>query len=206
PLQRVIRHHHPRRALFGPATGVRPIHALDCPGGQKLIGPEATVPLDASPAGRCFTSGQPAIFRGAELDRFPLEILRILRREGVETVCCVPLSTHGRIIGTLNLAARRAEAFPPEDVELLQQVAAQVAIAVENALAFKEIAVLKNKLAEEKLYLEEEFRSEFNLEEIIGESPALKRALSQVELVAPAGTTVLILGETGTGKQLIARP
>src|SRR5437879_9259108 len=204
-LERVIHHDYTSLALFDAATGLLKIHALDFPGGQNLIGPEATVPLDASPAGRCFTSGPPAIFRGAELDRFPLEILRILRREGVETVCCVPLSTHGRIIGTLNLAARRAEAFPPEDVELLQQVAAQVAIAVENALAFKEIDALKNKLAEEKLYLEEEFRSEFNFEEIIGESPALKRALSQVELVAPAGTTVLILGETGTGKELIAR-
>src|SRR5438034_919221 len=160
-LERVIHHDYTSLALFDPATGLLKIHALDFPGGQNLIGPEATVPLDASPAGRCFTSGQPAIFRGAELDRFPLEILRILRREGVETVCCVPLSTHGRIIGTLNLAARRAEAFPPEDVELLQQVAAQVAIAVENALAFKEIAVLKNKLTEQKLYLEEKLRSEF---------------------------------------------
>src|SRR3989441_2244608 len=80
-----------------------------------------------------------------------------------------------------------------------------IAIAVENALAFKEIEALKNKLAEEKLYLEEEIRSEFNFEEIIGESPALKRALAQVELAAPAGTTVLLLGETGTGKELFAR-
>ena len=78
-------------------------------------------------------------------------------------------------------------------------------MAVENALAFKEIEALKNKLAEEKLYLEEELRSEFNFEEIIGESPALKRALAQVELAAPAGTTVLLLGETGTGKELFAR-
>src|SRR5260370_37920612 len=91
----------------------------------------------------------------------------------------------------------RSDSFTLEEVELLQPVAAQVAIAVENALAFKEIESLKNKLAEEKLYLEEEIRSEFNFEEIIGESPALKRALAQVELAAPAGTTVLLLGETG---------
>jgi len=88
---------------------------------------------------------------------------------------------------------------------LLQQVAGQVAIALENALAFKEIDALKDKLAVEKLYLEEEIRSEINFEEIIGDSPALRRTLSQVELAAPAGTTVLILGETGTGKELIAR-
>jgi formate hydrogenlyase transcriptional activator len=140
-----------------------------------------------------------------EIDRFDTEIIHLLRSEGVQTICCVPLITHGRTFGTLNLASRRSDAFPPSDVELLQQVAAQIAIAVENALAFKEIDALKDKLAVEKLYLEEEIRSEFNFEEVIGDSPALKRALAQVELVAPAATTVLILGETGTGKELIAR-
>jgi formate hydrogenlyase transcriptional activator len=87
----------------------------------------------------------------------------------------------------------------------MQQVSGQIAIAVENALAFKQIDALKDKLAEEKLYLEEEIRSEFNFEEIVGESMALKRALGQVELVAPTSTAVLITGETGTGKELIAR-
>ncbi len=114
-------------------------------------------------------------------------------------------STNGRTIGTINLASRNPDAFSATDVELLQQVATQVAIALENALAFKEIDALKDKLAVEKLYLEEEIRSEFNFEEIIGDSPSLRRTLSQVELAAPAGTTVLILGETGTGKELIAR-
>jgi len=95
--------------------------------------------------------------------------------------------------------------FGAADIEFVQQVAAQIAIAVENAMAFKEIDALKNKLAVEKLYLEEEIRTEFNFEEIIGESGSLKKALAQVELVAPAGTTALILGETGTGKELIAR-
>src|SRR5438477_326668 len=103
------------------------------------------------------------------------------------------------------ITSRGSDAFSPQDVELLEQVAAQIAIAVKNALAFKEIDALKDKLAEEKLYLEEEIRSEFNFEDIIGESPALKRALGQVELAAPAGTTVLLLGETGTGKELFAR-
>jgi len=97
------------------------------------------------------------------------------------------------------------DVFSAADIELVQQVAAQIAIAVENAMAFKEIDALKNKLAVEKLYLEEEIRTEFNFEEIIGESGSLKKALAQVELVAPAGTTALILGETGTGKELIAR-
>ena len=123
----------------------------------------------------------------------------------MQTICCVPLINHGNAFGTLNVASRRIDAFAPPDIELLQQVGGQIAIAVENALAFKEIDALKDKLAEEKLYLEEEIRTEFNFEEIIGDSPLLKQALSQVELVAPASTTALILGETGTGKELIAR-
>ncbi len=204
-LERVIHHDYTSLALHDPATGLMRIHALDFPAGRGLLRPEMTVPVDASPSGRCFSTGQPCVLRGAEIDRFQSEVVRILRAEGVEAICCIPLFTHGRTFGTLNLAARRHDAFPAEDVELLRQVAGQVAIAVENALAFKEIDALKDKLAEEKLYLEEEIRSEFNFEEMVGESAALKRALAQVELVAAANTTTLILGETGTGKELIAR-
>jgi len=204
-LKRVIHHDFTSLALLDPLTGLLKIHGLDFPGRQGLIKEESVVPLDASPSGRCFTNAQPLILRGAEIDRFDTEIIRLLRSEGVQTTCCVPLITHGRTFGTLNLASRRSDAFSPSDVELLQQVAAQIAIAVENAIAFKEIDALKDKLAVEKLYLEEEIRSEFNFEEIIGEGASLKRALAQVELVAPAATTVLILGETGTGKELIAR-
>jgi formate hydrogenlyase transcriptional activator len=204
-LKRVIHHDFTSLALLDPLTGLLKIHALDFPGRPGLIKDELVVPLDASPSGRCFTNAQPLILRGAEIDRFDTEIIRLLRSEGVQTTCCVPLITHGRTLGTLNLASRRPDAFSPSDVELLQQVAAQIAIAVENALAFKEIDSLKDKLAVEKLYLEEEIRSEFNFEEIIGDSASLKGALAQVELVAPAATTVLILGETGTGKELIAR-
>ena len=90
-------------------------------------------------------------------------------------------------------------------MDLLVQVAGQVAIAVENALAFQEIAELKNKLAQEKLYLEDEIRSEMNFDEIVGESSSLRAVLKQVETVAPTDSTVLIQGETGTGKELIAR-
>jgi len=189
-----------------PKRGLLKIHALDFPGNQNIFKPETLVPRDTSPAGRAIAN-QPALDRAGppELDRYDTEIIRTLRAEGLQAVCCIPLIHHGHTFGTLNLASRRLDFFTPEDVELLQPVAAQVAIAVENALAFKEIDALKNKLAEEKLYLEEEIRSEFNFEEIVGESPALKRALAQVELAAPAGTAVLLLGETGTGKELFAR-
>jgi formate hydrogenlyase transcriptional activator len=204
-LEKVIHHDYTSLALRDSTSGLLKIHALDFSARPGLFEQEITVPLDTTPSGVCFTTGQPLLARGAEIDRFANEIIRTLRAEGVQTICCIPLITQGRTLGTLNLASRREDAFPHQDVELLQQVAAQIALAVENALAFKQIDALKDKLAEEKLYLEEEIRSEFNFEEIVGDSPALKRALTQVEVVAPAGTAVLITGETGTGKELIAR-
>ncbi len=204
-LKRVIHHDYTSLALLNSQTGLLKIHALDFPGKQNIFKPETLVPRDTSPAGRAIATSEPLIVRGAELDRYDSAVIRILRAEGLQAVCCIPLIHHGHTFGTLNLASRRLDSFTEEDVELLQPVAAQIAIAVENALAFKEIEALKNKLAEEKLYLEEEIRSELNFEEIVGESPALKRALAQVELAAPAGTTVLLHGETGTGKELFAR-
>jgi formate hydrogenlyase transcriptional activator len=204
-LQRVIHHDYTSLALLDPMTGLLKIYALDFPGHQGFFKPETVVPRDASPAGRAIAQGKTLVASGAELDEYPSEIVRQLRAEGLQTICCIPLTNRARTFGTLNLASRSAEGFNARDIEFVQQVAAQIAIAVENALAFKEIDVLKDKLAVEKLYLEEEIRTEFNFEEIIGESAPLKRALAQVELVAPAGTTVLILGDTGTGKELIAR-
>ena len=204
-LERVIHHDYTSLALLDPETGLLKIYALDFPGRQELIKPEVTIPREISPSGDAIASGKPVCARGAELDRYPSEVMRVLRDDGIQTICCIPLITQGRTFGTLNVASRRVEAFPAHEIGLLQQVGAQIAIAVENALAFKEIDALKDKLAEEKLYLEEEIRSEFNFEEIIGDAPPLKRVLSQVEVVAPTDTAVLILGETGTGKELIAR-
>jgi formate hydrogenlyase transcriptional activator len=204
-LKPVLRHDYTSLALLDASSGLLKIHALDLPGNAPLPKKEITVPLDGSPSGQCFSSGRVLLVRGAEIDRYQIDVIKFLRNEGVQVMCCVPLSTTGRTFGTINLASRNPEAFTANDVELLQQVAAQVAIALENALAFKEIETLKDKLTVEKLVLEEEIRSEFNFEEIIGNSPALRSALAQVEVAAPSGTSVLVLGETGTGKELIAR-
>jgi formate hydrogenlyase transcriptional activator len=204
-LERVIHHDYTSLALLEPATGLLKIYALDFPGREELIKNEVTIPRAISPSGDAIAAGKTMCARGDELDRYPSEVMRLLRSDGIQTICCIPLTTQGRTFGTLNVASRRLDAFPGRDMELLQQVGAQIAIAVENAFAFKEIDALKDKLAEEKLYLEEEIRSEFNFEEIIGDAPSLKRALSQVEVVAPTDTAALILGETGTGKELIAR-
>jgi formate hydrogenlyase transcriptional activator len=107
-------------------------------------------------------------------------------------------------MGALNFASRSAGAFPPETVGLLSRVAAQVAIALDNAFAYEEIQALKDQLAEENLYLQEEIDKDFGME-IVGRSPALQKVLRQVETVAPSDATVLLLGETGTGKELMAR-
>src|SRR5208337_4670880 len=138
-------------------------------------------------------------------DEYKTTVSRLFIAEGLQSGCIVPLITANRTLGTLSLSSLRASAFTQEDVDLLMRVATQVAIAIENALAYREIGELKNKLADEKLYLEEEIRTEYTFEEIVGESSALKRVLSQAETVAGTDSTVLVLGETGTGKEVIAR-
>ena len=122
-----------------------------------------------------------------------------------KTVCNIPLVSRGRALGILRVGRTAERPYDADEVDFLRLVGGQIAIAIENALAYEEIARLKDKLAEEKHYLEEEFRSEMGFERIIGSSPSLKHVLQLVETVAPSDSTVLLLGETGTGKELIAR-
>ena len=119
--------------------------------------------------------------------------------------CFLPLTTARRRLGTLVFSCKQPSAYDTADEDFLRLVANQVAVAVENALAFQEIEALKDQLAQEKAYLEEEVRSEHDFGDIVGENAALRRVLKEVETVAPTGSTVLIRGETGTGKELIAR-
>src|SRR5262249_54009891 len=119
--------------------------------------------------------------------------------------CVLPLASRDRILGTLCLRRRRAVVYTEDEVSFLVQVVHQVTIAVANALAFGDIGRLRDTLTEERVYLQDEIRTERNFEEIVGTSAALRRALRNAETVAPTDTTVLIGGETGTGKELIAR-
>jgi formate hydrogenlyase transcriptional activator len=204
-LRGVLEHEYTSLSLFDPASNYLRLHALDFPKGKGLVQEEMLLPLDGTAAGEVFRTRKPLLVSPANFGRFQADIARRFVEEGLKSACIVPLVTSNRALGTLSLASLREGAFTQEDVDLLTQVANQVAIAVENALAYQEIAELKNKLAEEKLYLEEEIRTEHNFEEIIGESVALKSVLSEVETVAPTDSTVLIQGETGTGKELVAR-
>jgi formate hydrogenlyase transcriptional activator len=125
--------------------------------------------------------------------------------EGIKTFSALPLIRRNRVLGVLELGRRRDEPFTQDEVNFLTQVATQVSILVENALASSQIERLKDILAQEKLYFENELCSEYGFEEIVGRSEALRRVLRQIETVAPMESTVLICGETGTGKGLIAR-
>jgi formate hydrogenlyase transcriptional activator len=204
-LRRVIHHEYTSLALFEPETNEMRVLALDFPQGKGLIHEEMRVPIDGSMTGKAFRTRQPVILDRAAMEEFDSPTSHMMREEGVRSIVAMPLITHNRIVGTISLASLRDAAFQQGDVDLLFQVSGQVAIAVENALAFQVIGELKNKLAQEKLYLEDEIRSEMNFDEIVGEGPALRAVLKQVETVASTDSTVLITGETGTGKELIAR-
>ncbi len=160
------------------------------------------IPLEGTPLGIAFTTRQPVL---GDICIASTSTGQRYAATGLKSDCCVPLITHDRALGVLAVASVQESAFTAADAELLGQIAKQVAIAVENALAFREIDALKNKLEEEKLYLKEELRSEYNFEEIVGQSAALKRALQEVEIVAATESNVLICGKTGMGKELIAR-
>ena len=188
-------------ALYDPASNKLRVAALDFPTNEDFFIEDEIVALEGNPGGLAFTTRQ-TVF--SDVHEAEDSFGRRAVAAGLQSCCIVPLVSHDRTLGILGVASRRAKTFTEEDAELLRQVAKQVAIAVENAMAFREIEALKNKLEEEKLYLEEEMRTAYNFEEIIGKSRALKRVLQEVETVAPTDSTVLIAGETGTGKERIA--
>ena len=204
-VQRVMHHDFTALTLYEPATSQLRLHALHFPKGKGLVHEEMLVPLEGTAAGEVFATRKPLLIESGIMDRFHASVTHLFIEEGLRSGCVVPLLTGSRALGTLSIGSLREGAFTQEDVDLIAQMATQIAIAVENALAYREIADLKNKLAEEKVYLEEEIQTDHNFEEIVGESSALRQALSQVETVAPTDSSVLILGETGTGKEMIAR-
>ncbi|MFK7768329.1 MAG: sigma 54-interacting transcriptional regulator [Mariniblastus sp.] len=161
--------------------------------------------IDGSPAGHVWKTQEPLLIDDISLnDRWP-EFFEKTKQFGVVCSCELPLTSARQKLGTLVFASKTQNAFNDQNLGFLKLVSSQVAIAVENALAFEEIAGLKKQLEQEKAYLEEEFRSNHNFLEIVGENEALRQVLKHVETVAVTDSTVLIYGETGTGKELIAR-
>ena len=191
-------------SLLEPTSGRSRLYALDFPQGKGFIREDRVQTLSA-PSKRVLETLQPAIVDRFDPADFSPEAYDQVLGEGLKSSCLIPLVTRGRAVGLLTIARTSEPSFTPDDVDFLTQAAGQIAIAIENALAYHKISELKDKLAQEKLYLEEEIRSEMNFENIVGNSPALKHVLELVETVAPSDSTVLLLGETGTGKELIAR-
>src|SRR5579863_10167449 len=191
-------------SLVDSASGTSKLYVLDFPQGKGFIKEERVLTI-AGAAKRVLETLKPAVLNKADPSDVPPEIYDEVVAEGLKSTCLIPLVNRGRALGILTIARTTETPFTPHDVEFLTQAAGQIAIAIENALAYHEISELKDKLAQEKLYLEEEIRGEMNFENIVGNSPTLKHVLELVETVAPSDSTVLLLGETGTGKELIAR-
>ena len=192
--------------LHEAATGTMRLHVLGaCEPIPSQPQPQIVLPPDDDPAGSVWQTQQPLITSSvAELRRWP-KLLERVQQYGFESFCWLPLTTARRRLGALVFTSKQAAAYEESAVPFLQLVAQQVAVAVENAVAFQEIEALKDKLAREKAYLEEEVRTEQAFGEVVGESPALRAVLGKARTVAPTDSTVLVCGETGTGKELIAR-
>jgi formate hydrogenlyase transcriptional activator len=190
-------------ALPDPQDGRLRIHAVDFPEGRGLIREQGRVTGAEAPTNRVFRNGEPEALDAHELAALGANNLAVA--EGFQALCDVPLVSRNRTLGVLCLGRLHDRPFTADEVDFVRQVAAQVALAVENALAYRQIAELKDKLAQEKLYLEDEIRSQMNFDSIVGRSAPLRKVLQQVETVAPTDSTVLIYGETGVGKELVAR-
>jgi formate hydrogenlyase transcriptional activator len=205
-LRRVVKHDYASLCLLEPDQERLRLYALDFPASKGLVQEQMVEKVERALPGRAVMTRKPYIATPEDMERLrQSEVVQLHLEEGLKSAAFIPLISRDRVLGTLNVASLQPDAFSPDAIDLLAHAANPVAIAVENALAYQQIANLKDQLAEEKLYLEDEIRTEYNFEEIVGESLALKRALRQVETVAPTDSTVLILGETGTGKELIAR-
>jgi formate hydrogenlyase transcriptional activator len=181
------------------------VHALDFPDSRGIFVEGHVVPISDTMPGDAFRTGSPRVVNRLDPSEMPQEMYDKAKAEGLNSFCDVPLISRHRILGILAVARHEENTFDTEEVAFLAQVANQLAIAIENALAYGEIAELKDKLAQEKLYLEDEIRGDLDFEGIVGQSSALRHVLQLVETVAPSDSTVLLLGETGTGKELIAR-
>src|SRR5246500_496544 len=191
-------------ALPDPPSEKFKVFAMDFPHSKGVIKEELLVTPSAA-VKEAIESLKPVLFDSRNRDELEPDPYGLAAAEGLKAACNIPLVNRGRALGILSILRTTETPFTSEDVDFLNRASGPIAIAVENALAYREISELKDKLAQEKVYLEEEFRSEMGFEQIIGNSTALRHVLQQVETVAPSDSTVLLLGETGTGKELIAR-
>ena len=177
---------------------------LDFPGGKGLSPAVERLELRGADHEklRAYT---PELLSREEIEHLPAGIVDKLKAESITSLAIVPMVTAGGPLGVMTIGSRLPNSSGQEDLDILSQIGTQIALAVENAIAFGRVTEAKDRLEEERLYLESEISSELNFEDIVGKSPALRKVLDQVAIVAPCGSTVLLHGETGTGKELFAR-
>ncbi len=190
--------------LIGKDSNRLELTVLDFPGGKGFLTDVAVHELSASDIQK-LRAHKPDLWSLTDIQNLPGPIGETLRAESIVTVALAPLTTATGPLGVMTLGSRRPNNFGQEDLDLLSQLSTQIALAVENAIAFGRVAAARDRLEDERLYLESEIRSEYNFEDIVGKSPALREVLDQISIVAPTSSTVLLHGETGTGKELIAR-
>jgi formate hydrogenlyase transcriptional activator len=178
--------------------------ALDERSAREAPGDALISPTGDSPVSWVFNTRKPLLMKGQPQERWPFKTVRTFA-QAVRSGCWLPLTGRERTLGVLSILSHQPEAFTEDDLAAFTQVGNPIALALDNAMAFQRVAEQKEKLREEKLYLEDEIRTQFNFQEIVGQGRLLRHALKQVETVAPTDSTVLILGETGTGKELLAR-
>jgi formate hydrogenlyase transcriptional activator len=203
-IRRIFRHEYASFTLHDGSTGRLVCQAIDFPFGKGFVS-AAHVAASDSPTAHVLRNRVPEIFTKEELRGFENDSAGRFVEEGIQSLCCLPLVRDSGPLGVLVLGSTRSDAFGPEDLPLLQQVAAQLSIAIENHRTASENEALRQRLGDEKKLLARASRSEGQFVEIVGEGRALKQVLDQVTTVAPSDAMVLVLGETGTGKELIAR-
>jgi formate hydrogenlyase transcriptional activator len=178
--------------------------ALDFPGSKGFLSDVAVHELSPAEQEK-LRAPKPDLWSMTEIEKITGPIGANLKAESIVCMAVAHLTTATGTLGVLALGSRRPNSFSRADLDLLSQISTQIALAVENAIAYGRVTAARDRLEDERLYLESEIRSQFNFDDIVGNSPTLRAVLEQVSIVAPTGSTVLLHGETGTGKELIAR-